>query len=98
MPRVIRQNGLSIVLGSLFLIFIVGQAVTGMYEYNNEQQQHGQPTVGFISYLNTPHFVEATMENWESEFLQMFFFVVLTAFLFQKGSAESKKLDEEETV
>ena len=98
MKKVLRQNGLSIVLFFLFLVFIVGQSLSGMYHYNNEQQEHGQPTVDFVGYLATPHFMEATMENWESEFLQMFFFVVLTAFLFQKGSAESKKLDEEEPV
>ncbi len=82
----------------MFAVSIAGQAITGMHQYNDEQQEHGQPTVEFSAYLGTPHFWEATMENWESEFLQMFFFVVLTAFLFQKGSAESKKLDEEEPV
>jgi hypothetical protein len=69
-----------------------------MSQYNEEQQQHGQPAVGFFAYVTSSHFLEATMENWESEFLQMFAFVVLTACLFQKGSAESKKLDEEEPV
>ena len=98
MRKILRENGLSIVLGLLFLIFLAGQAATGLYRYNEEQQEHGQPTEGFFDYLTTSHFLEATMENWESEFLQMFAFVVLTAFLFQKGSAESKKLDEEEPV
>jgi hypothetical protein len=98
MSKILRNNGLSIVLTLLFLLFLVGQAVAGMYEYNDEQQEHGQPTVDFAGYLNTSHFVEATTENWESEFLQMFFFVVLTACLFQKGSAESKDPDKEEPV
>src|SRR5687768_661458 len=98
MPKFLRQNGLSLVLGTLFVLFLAAQAIAGMYQYNEEQQQHGQPTADFIGYLTTPHFVEATMENWESEFLQMFAFVVLTACLFQKGSAESKKPDEEEAV
>jgi hypothetical protein len=98
MRKILRQNGLSIVLGLLFLLFLVGQAATGLYSYNEEQQEHGQPTAGFSEYLTSSHFLEATMENWESEFLQMFAFVVLTACLFQKGSAESKKLDEEEPV
>ena len=66
MQKILRQNGLSIVLTVLFLLFLVGQAVAGLYEYNDEQQQHGQPTVDFVSYLGTPHFMEATMENWES--------------------------------
>ena len=98
MSKLFRQNGLSIVLGTFFLLFLVGQALTGMYQFNEDQQEHGQPTVNFTAYLSTPHFWEATMENWESEFLQMFAFVVLTAFLFQKGSAESKNPDEEEPV
>ena len=98
MQKIFRENGLSIVMTVLFLLFLVGQAVSGMYEYNDEQQQHGQPTVDFGSYLGTSHFMEATMENWESEFLQMFAFVVLTACLYQKGSAESKDPDKEEPV
>jgi hypothetical protein len=56
------------------------------------------PPVSYTQYLRSSHFLEATMENWESEFLQMFLHVVLTAFLYQKGSAESKKLDEPEAV
>ena len=94
MRKILRENGLSIVLTLFFLLFLGGQAGTGFNHYNEEQQEHGQPTVDFKSYLGSAHFLEATMENWESEFLQMFAFVILTAFLFQKGSAESKPLDE----
>ena len=96
--RIFRQNGLSIVLGFFLLLCLVGQAVSGHLQYNEDQREHGQPAVTFSTYLTTGHFLEATMENWESEFLQMFAFVILTAFLFQKGSAESKKLDEKEAV
>jgi hypothetical protein len=98
MRKILRENGLSIVLGLLFVLMLVAQTISGMYAYNEEQREHGQPTVDFAGYVSSSHFLEATMENWESEFLQMFAFVVLTAFLFQKGSAESKKLDEEEPV
>lgn len=98
MTQILKQNGLSIVLGLLFLIFLGGQAVTGHLEYNEDQREHGQQPIGFTTYVVSSHFLEATMENWESEFLQMFGFVILTAFLFQKGSAESKKLDEKEPV
>ena len=98
MRRVLRENGLSIVLLSLFLLFWLGQSVTGHREYNSEQQDHNQPQVGYSSYLGSSHFWEATTENWESEFFQMFGYVILTAFLFQKGSSESKKLDEPEPV
>src|SRR5687767_5158682 len=99
MRRILRENGLSLVLfGLFFFSFIVGQSIMGLQEYNNDQREHGQPPLSYLAYLGSSHFLEATMENWESEFLQMFIFVVLTAFLYQKGSAESKKLDEQEPV
>jgi hypothetical protein len=98
MRRVFRENGLTIVLASLFLIFWAGQSVAGHREHNSEQREHGQPEVGFGSYLKSAHFWEATAENWESEFLQMFGYVILTVFLFQKGSLESKDPHKREPV
>jgi hypothetical protein len=98
MRRLLRENGLSIVLMLLFLVFWIGQSVAGHREYNSEQREHGQPEVPFGSYLTTAHFWEATTENWESEFFQMFGYVILTAILFQKGSSESKDPDKSEPV
>lgn len=99
MKRFLRNNGLSLVwLGLFFTTLIFGQSIAGHRQYNSEQRDHRQPEITYVEYIATPHFVEATMENWESEFLQMFLFVALTAFLYQKGSAESKKLDQEEAV
>ena len=98
MRRILRENGLSIVLMSLFLLFWAGQSVVGHREHNSEQRQHSQPEVAYGSYLRSAHFWEATGENWESEFLQMFGYVILTAFLYQKGSSESKKPGEPEPV
>jgi hypothetical protein len=99
MNRVLRENGLSIVWLGLFLAtFVLGLTVTGHVAYNQDQREHGRAEVTYTAYLATPHFLEATMENWESEFLQMFLFIGLTAFLYQKGSAESKKLKESEPV
>ncbi|HJR09425.1 MAG TPA: DUF6766 family protein [Pyrinomonadaceae bacterium] len=99
MRRFFRNNGLSLVLFILFFFtLLVGQSIVGQREYNNDQKEHGQPTVVYADYLLTAHFLEATMENWESEFLQMFIFIVLTIFLYQKGSAESKDPDKEEEV
>lgn len=94
----LRNNGLSIVILGVFLALMVGQSITGHLQHNEDQKDHGQPTVGYVGYLGTSHFLEATMENWESEFLQMLAFVVLTTFLYQKGSAESKDPDEAEAV
>jgi hypothetical protein len=98
MRRFFRENGLSIVLLFMFLFSVVGQSVTGFHEHNQDQLEHKQPPVGFAEYLTSGHFVEAIFENWESEFLQMGMYVLLTAFLYQKGSPESKKLGEKEAV
>jgi hypothetical protein len=93
-----KNNGLSIVLLALFLLSFGGQAVTGWWDSNDDARQHGQPQQGFAGYLASGHFWEATGENWESEFLQMAAFVLLTVFLRQKGSAESKRIDVIEDV
>lgn len=91
MKQFFRNNGLSIVLFALFLFSLIGQYLTGFHEYNEDQKIHKQPTVGYVEYLGEGHFIEATFENWESEFLQMGMYVVLTIFLYQKGSSESKE-------
>ncbi len=91
MSRFFRNNGLSIVLFALFFFCLAGQYLTGHQEYNEDQKQHGQRGVGYVEYLGEGHFIEAVFENWESEFLQMGMYVVLTIFLFQKGSSESKE-------
>jgi hypothetical protein len=93
MTRKLRENGLSLVAGALFAVSLVGQAVTGFEVYNQDQRDHQQAEAGFGEYLTTGSFYEATFENWESEFLQMAAFIFLTAFLVQKGSAESRKPD-----
>ncbi len=98
MRRFFHENGLSIAAFSLFAVCLIGQFVTGLQEYNSEQREHQQPTVRAAEYVRSGHFLEVTFENWESEFLQMAAFVVLTAMLRQKGSPESKKLDGEEEV
>ncbi len=94
MPRWVKDNSLLIVNLFLFLFFWGGMAITGWYTYNEEQLSHGQSPIAFPQFFGTGEFFEATFENWESEFLQMGMYVVLTAFLFQKGSAESKPIDE----
>jgi hypothetical protein len=99
MRRVLRENALSLVLfGMFFTTFLFGQSLAGHREYNSEQRDHGGQAISYTRYLTTAHFGEATFENWESEFLQMGFYVLLTAYLVQKGSSESKKLDEPEDV
>jgi hypothetical protein len=93
-----RNNGLSIVLVLLFAVTTAGQAVTGWLDHNESQRQHGGVSSSFRAYLASGHFWEATGENWESEFLQMAAFVLLTTMLYQKGSAESKRVGVVEEV
>jgi hypothetical protein len=94
----LRGHGLTLTMLGLFLVFLVAQGATGFRSYNRDQQEHGESTVGFGAYLTTGHFVEATFENWESEYLQMGLYVLLTAFLYQRGSSESKDPDTPEPV
>lgn len=63
MQQVFYKNGLSIVLFGLFMLFEVGLSVVGRHHYNQEQQQHGLPAVGYVEYITSDSFMEATMEN-----------------------------------
>jgi hypothetical protein len=93
MKKFLHHNGLSIALAALFLLFWAGQAVSGWQVHNEDQISHGRAAMDFAPYLVSGHFWQATAENWESEFLQMGAYVILTCFLFQKGSAESNDPD-----
>lgn len=83
---------------TLFFLGLAGQIFFGLQEYNKSLQEWGGQPIEWPAYLHSGHFIEATFENWESEFLQMAMFVWLTIFLKQKGSAESKKFDEPNEV
>jgi hypothetical protein len=87
----VRDRGLTLLLLFMFAVFTLAQVATGFAEYNAEQTNHGRSTVTLQAYLGTGHPWEALFENWESEFLQMAVFVLLTTFLIQKGSPESRR-------
>lgn len=92
------QNSLTIVFFLFFLFSFAGQFFTGWKEHNNELKDDNYAPISLAAYVTTGHFISSTFENWESEFLQMALFVILTRTLRQKGSSESKKLDEKEEV
>jgi hypothetical protein len=92
------KNSLTIVFLILFVLSLVGQFFTGFVEYNDELKNDHYPAITLAHYLLSGHFISATFENWESEFLQMALFVILTRTLRQKGSSESKKLEGKEEV
>jgi hypothetical protein len=95
MKHFLRNNSLSLVLFGFFLVCIVLQIITGLHQHNEELQRHGLSVLGWDDYLLSGHFIEATFENWESEFFQMGLYVLLTAVLYQRGSSESNPLPEE---
>jgi hypothetical protein len=84
------SNSLLIVMGTIWLLSWFGQSVTGWSEYNADQITHHQPTVNWLGYLGTANFWEATLQNWQSEFLAVGSMAVLSIYLRQRGSPESK--------
>jgi Domain of unknown function (DUF6766) len=93
MRRFLRQNSLSIVFLVLFLAALSGQAVAGHADFNEEQVRHGDPEMSLSRYLVSSDFGTAVMENWQSEYLQFTLLILLTVWLLQRGSPESKELD-----
>ncbi|MBZ9653576.1 DUF6766 family protein [Phyllobacterium lublinensis] len=94
--RFLRDNGLTIALLLAFFGSIVGMIWAGWSQENHELSMHAQPLLSLSDYLQEETFWSALFENWESEWLQMATYVVLTAYLFQRGSAESRDPDEAE--
>jgi hypothetical protein len=94
----IYRNGLTLFFLLLFVVTLAAQALTGWKENNQERADQGGSELSLTTYLGTGHFLSATFENFQSEFLQMGMYVVLTIGLRQIGSGESKKLDEPEDV
>jgi hypothetical protein len=77
----------------LFAASLIGHWLMGWRVAVEDLHRHGQPTIGPLAYLADPEFLSTVFENWESEFLQMSVYVVLTAYLVQRGSSESKDPD-----
>lgn len=87
----LREHALSLFFGALFLVALAGQSIAGLIVFNDEQAAHGQPTVGWVDFITSSHFVIDVAENWQSEYLQFFLFIAATVWFVQKGSPESKK-------
>jgi hypothetical protein len=93
----VRNNALSLAFGALFLITLVGQAISGVADFNAQQLADGLPSVGFLDYVTSSSFMVDVMENWQSEYLQFLLYIVATVWLVQKGSSESKDPGDEGT-
>lgn len=94
MKRFVRENSLGLVFGLLFLVVLVGQAFAGLADFNQMQLREGLGEVSLGRYLTSASFATDVAENWQSEYLQFFLYTFLTVWLLQKGSPESKSLDE----
>jgi hypothetical protein len=93
MRRFLRDNSMSVVFLLLFLTALCGQAIAGHADFNDVAQSHGDPTISLGRYVVSSDFGSAVMENWQSEYLQFTLFILLTVWLLQRGSPESKELD-----
>jgi hypothetical protein len=94
MRRFLFENSLSLFFAAIFLVTIVGQSFAGQRAFNAEERAHGGEPVSWLDYVFSADFGGAVMENWQSEFLQFTLFILATVWLVQKGSNESKPLED----
>ena len=94
MRTVLRQNGLSLFFATIFLVTPLAQSFAGQHSFNAEQAEHGGSLVSWWDYVTSPGYWSAVMENWQSEFLQFATFIAATIWLVQRGSNESKRLED----
>ncbi len=92
--KTLRDHSLSLFFFAIFVAALIGQAIAGNAEFNNEAIAHGSETRSLTSYVVSADFGQAVMENWQSEYLQFTLFIFATVWFVQKGSPESKKVDE----
>jgi hypothetical protein len=92
--RWVRDQSLSLFFLGLFLASVIGQSYAGYLDYNQELEEHDDPTISWGRYLVSSKYGAAVMENWQSEFLQFLTFVAATIWLVQRGSNESKKIED----
>jgi hypothetical protein len=95
MRRFLYENSLSLGFLALFVLSLIGQSIAGLYEFNDHQTAHEEPTVSYLRYVASSDFGADMLENWQSEWLQFWVFAVATVWLVQKGSNESKRLGDQ---
>jgi hypothetical protein len=91
--RFVKDNGLTLAFTLLLLLSLVGQAISGVAEYNSQAVADGVDQISLLTYLGTSDFGVDVAENWQSEYLQFLLYVFLTVWLVQRGSTESKTPD-----
>lgn len=91
----LREHNLSLFFAVIFLLALFGQSVAGLALFNEDQLSHGSSAISYGAYITSSDFVVDVAENWQSEFLQFFVFILATVWLVQRGSPESKKPGDE---
>jgi hypothetical protein len=87
----LRANALTLAFGGLFVVTLVGQAISGTADFNAQQVVNGLEPVSLLDYVTSSSFGVDVMENWQSEYLQFFLYIFATVWLVQRGSSESKE-------
>ncbi|MEY2570250.1 MAG: hypothetical protein QOE63_600 [Acidimicrobiaceae bacterium] len=93
----VRDNGLSLFFGLVFLLALFGQSLTGRADTNNHRRTQGRTDISYVHYVTSSDFAVDVAENWQSEYLQFLLYIVATIWLVQRGSPESKEPGEEGT-
>jgi hypothetical protein len=96
--RFVRENGLSLFFGAILLASLVGQSFAGQHQFNANAIEHHSGTYSWLRYVTSNEFAGDVLENWQSEFLQFWLYIVATVWLFQRGSSESKELTDTGTM
>lgn len=91
----LKDHALSLAFACAFIVTLIGQSVAGLFVFNEDQLSHGAPPVGWLGFVTSSDFVVDVAENWQSEYLQFFLFILATVWLVQRGSPESKKPGDE---
>ncbi|CCH19549.1 DUF6766 family protein [Micromonospora lupini] len=84
------SHSLGLVMGAIFLLSWLSQSITGVAAYNEQQLGNLQDPVSWGQYLRQPDFWNRTLQNWQSELLAVTSMVVLSIYLRQRGSSQSK--------
>jgi uncharacterized protein DUF6766 len=93
MRSALRNHGLGLFFGGIFLLALIGQAIVGHADFNHLQAAHHGDAMGFWRYVTSSDFGADVLENWQSEYLQFTLYILTTVWLLQRGSPESKELD-----
>lgn len=87
----LKDHALSLCFAAAFVLALAGQSLAGLAVFNEDRAAHGAEPVGWLDFVASSEFAVDVAENWQSEYLQFFLFILATVWFVQRGSPESKK-------